>query len=135
MTEGESVELHTGISGLKSEENVKWRYESKDVVRLIAEINEKTKEISFNNKDEQFKHRLHLNQQTGSLTITNIKSTDAGGYELHITSKNTTSYKKFNVLVWSEYINPVRLRNRLTLIFSIILFFSLCSEHIKAHIG
>ncbi|KAI7790977.1 hypothetical protein IRJ41_006156 [Triplophysa rosa] len=98
VTEGETVELQTGVSQLQSDEKIQWRCGPKDVI--IAEIDGKTKETSFNTNDEQFNHRLHLNDQSGSLTITNIKNTDAGGYELHIKSRNTTSYKRFNVLVW-----------------------------------
>lgn len=105
VTEGESVELQTAVSQLQSNEKIQWRYGPKDVV--IAEINGKNNEISYNTNDEQFKDRLALDHQSGSLTITNIRSTDAGGYELHIKNKNTTSYKKFNVLVWCEYIKSV----------------------------
>lgn len=105
VTEGETVELQTGVSQLQSDEKIQWRCGPKDVV--IAELDGKTKEKSFNTNDKQYSQRLHLNHQTGTLTITNIKNTDAGGYELHIKSKNTTSYKKYNVLIWCEYIKSV----------------------------
>ncbi|XP_056615257.1 uncharacterized protein LOC130430243 [Triplophysa dalaica] len=98
VKEGETVELQSGISQLQSDEKIQWRCGPKDVV--IAELDGKTKEKSFNTNDKQYRQRLHLNHQTGTLTIKNIKNTDAGGYELHIKSKNTTSYKKFNVLIW-----------------------------------
>nr|XP_055073056.1 uncharacterized protein LOC129453018 [Misgurnus anguillicaudatus] len=93
VTEGESVELQSGISELQDDDQIQWRSEAKDAI--IAVRNGKTDENC-----EMFKNRLMLNHQTGSLTITNIKHSDAGVYELQIKNKNTTSYKKFNVLVW-----------------------------------
>ncbi|XP_056615081.1 uncharacterized protein LOC130430126 [Triplophysa dalaica] len=98
VTEGETVILQTGVSQLQNDEKIRWRYGPKETI--IAAIDGRNKEKSFNTNDEEFKRRIHLNDQTGSLTITNIKVRDAGGYELHIKSRNTTSYKRFNVLVW-----------------------------------
>ncbi|XP_065099366.1 uncharacterized protein [Paramisgurnus dabryanus] len=91
VTEG-TVELQSGISELQDDDQIQWRSEAKDAI--IAEMNGKTDENC-----EIFKNRLKLNHQTGSLTITNIKHSDSGVYELQIKNKNTTSYKKFNVLV------------------------------------
>ncbi|XP_073669560.1 uncharacterized protein [Paramisgurnus dabryanus] len=93
VTEGESVELPSGISELQDDDQIQWRSEAKDAI--ISVRNGKTDENC-----EIFKNRLKLNHQTGSLTITNIKHSDSGVYELQIKNKNPTSYKKFNVFVW-----------------------------------
>ncbi|XP_073669730.1 uncharacterized protein [Paramisgurnus dabryanus] len=105
VTEGESVELQTGISELQDDDQIQWRSETKDV--MIAVRNGKSNdEISINcDDDEMFKNRLTLNNQTGSLIITNIKNSDSGVYELQIKNQNITSYKKFSFLVeqkWTE---------------------------------
>ncbi|XP_065099354.1 uncharacterized protein [Paramisgurnus dabryanus] len=86
VTEGESVELQSGISELQDDDQIQWRSEAKDAI--IAVRNGKTDK------------NMTLNNQTGSLTIKNIKHSDTGVYELQIKNKNPTSYKKFNVFVW-----------------------------------
>lgn len=86
VTEGESVELPSGISELQDDDQIQWRSEAKDAI--IAVRNGKTDK------------NMTLNNQTGSLTIKNIKHSDSGVYELQIKNKNPTSYKKFNVFVW-----------------------------------
>ncbi|XP_073722129.1 uncharacterized protein [Misgurnus anguillicaudatus] len=86
VTEGESVDLQTGISELQDDDQIQWRSEAKDAI--IAVRNGKTDK------------NMTLNHQTGSLTIKNIENSHSGVYELQIKNKNTTSYKKFNVLVW-----------------------------------
>ncbi|XP_073721389.1 uncharacterized protein [Misgurnus anguillicaudatus] len=99
VPEGDSVKLQTGIPELQDDDQIQWRFNAKDPI--IAAINRKSDdEISINCDDDAiFKNRLTLDHQTGSLTITNIKHSDSGVYELQIKNKNTTSYKKFNVLV------------------------------------
>nr|XP_055072656.1 uncharacterized protein LOC129452679 [Misgurnus anguillicaudatus] len=90
VTEGESVKLQTGISKLQDDDKTQWRFE----------VNGKSNEISLNCDDEIFGNRLTLDPQTGSLTITNIKHSETGVYELQFKNRNATSYKKFNVVVW-----------------------------------
>ncbi|KAL0199144.1 hypothetical protein M9458_007684, partial [Cirrhinus mrigala] len=55
---------------------------------FLAEINITLHKIS-----------LRLDDQTGSLTITNSRSTDTGVYQLQITNSEETSYKRYNVYV------------------------------------
>ncbi|XP_065099566.1 uncharacterized protein [Paramisgurnus dabryanus] len=100
VTKGESVELQTGISELQDDDQIQWRSEAKDAI--IAVRNGKSNEISIN--CEIFGN-MRMDPQTGSLTITNIKHSDSGVYELQIKTKTTTLYKKFNVVVWFETLN------------------------------
>ncbi|XP_073718445.1 uncharacterized protein [Misgurnus anguillicaudatus] len=61
----------------------------------IAEIYKKS--IDMYDSNEIFRNRLTLDIQTGSLIITNIRTTNAGLYKLLIISNRGTSYKRFYV--------------------------------------
>uniref|UniRef100_A0A8C1NVG3 Uncharacterized protein n=1 Tax=Cyprinus carpio TaxID=7962 RepID=A0A8C1NVG3_CYPCA len=65
---------------------------------VIAEMNIKIHEITLNS-DDIFRGRLHLENQTGSLTIRDIRTSDAGVYQLQISNSKETLYKRFNVFV------------------------------------
>ncbi|XP_077094006.1 uncharacterized protein LOC143746123 [Siphateles boraxobius] len=43
-----------------------------------------------------------MDDQTGSLKITNTRSTDSGVYHLQISSRNNVLYMKFRVTVWLD---------------------------------
>ncbi|CAM4659276.1 unnamed protein product [Leuciscus chuanchicus] len=80
VTEGESVTLHTDAE-MHKDALMLWRFGDKGI--LLAKIDVETKETSLNDADERFRGRLKLDQ-TGSLTITNTRTTDTGLYELQI---------------------------------------------------
>ncbi len=48
-----------------------------------------------------------LDKTTGSLTITNTRNTDAGSYQLQITQKRKTSFKRFCVTVFGESLTQI----------------------------
>ncbi|ROL53225.1 hypothetical protein DPX16_0065 [Anabarilius grahami] len=50
-------------------------------------------------KDERFRDRLKLNNQTGSLTIKNMRITVSGVYHLEINHNTVISNKTFSVTV------------------------------------
>ncbi len=95
-----SVHLQTGVTELQKDVEILWNFEPKNA--LIAKIDGQTNSTVYDVGDDGFRDRLELNVQTGDLTITDSKSTDSGVYELQIKSSNKVSYKKFNILVWSE---------------------------------
>ncbi|XP_048038493.1 uncharacterized protein si:dkey-182g1.2 isoform X1 [Megalobrama amblycephala] len=98
VTEGDSVTLQHDIADIEIYDMIKWKFE--DEATPIAQINKQTsKSPSYDEADERFKDRLQLDQ-TGSLTITNTKSTDAGLYKLQVTSQNIAAkYRSFRVTV------------------------------------
>ncbi|XP_058617626.1 uncharacterized protein LOC131531097 [Onychostoma macrolepis] len=97
---GDSVTLHSGVE-THQEERIRWY--NNDI--RIAQINEDQSKIctdvQCNEGTERFRERLKLDHQTGSLTITNIRTTDAGVYILQIIKNNNISEKNFIVAVHS----------------------------------
>ncbi|KTF75817.1 hypothetical protein cypCar_00029744 [Cyprinus carpio] len=61
-------------------------------------MNIKIHEITLNS-DDIYRGRFHLENQTGSLTIRDIRTSDAGVYQLQISNSKETLYKRFNVFV------------------------------------
>uniref|UniRef100_A0A672K534 Immunoglobulin domain-containing protein n=1 Tax=Sinocyclocheilus grahami TaxID=75366 RepID=A0A672K534_SINGR len=105
VNEGESVTLDPGL-GRQPNEVMRWYY--KDI--LIAEITGYLSKICTDDQcKERFRDRLQLDHQTGSLTITNTRTTDAGVYTLQISrslrrSNSAFSVKSFGVnIAVSEY--------------------------------
>ncbi|XDV23391.1 hypothetical protein PO909_027978 [Leuciscus waleckii] len=86
VTEGESVTLHTDAE-MHKDALMLWRFGDKGI--LLAKIDVETKETSLNDADERFRGRLKLDQ-TGSLTITNTRTTDTGLYELQIRGRESS---------------------------------------------
>ncbi|XDV23454.1 hypothetical protein PO909_028028, partial [Leuciscus waleckii] len=68
---------------------------------LIAIINYKT---DF--PDERFRDRLKLDEKTGSLTITNTRTTDSGLYRV-TSSRTETPLNTFNLTVYARLPVPV----------------------------
>ncbi len=95
FSEGENVTLDTGVSELQRDEQILWSFGSEDTV--IAKRDGDTNQVSNDADDGRFGDRLQMDDQTGSLTITNTKSTDSGVYHLQISSRNKVLYKKFRV--------------------------------------
>ncbi|XP_059399372.1 carcinoembryonic antigen-related cell adhesion molecule 1-like [Carassius carassius] len=95
VKEGESVTLDPGET--KSPNDViTWYFN--DI--LIAEITGDQSKICRDDQcDERFRDRLKLDHQTGSLTITNTRTTDSGLYHLQIGSSRISIIKSFCVTV------------------------------------
>jgi len=95
VTVGESVTLET-ITDIQRYEQIEWRFES---VR-IARIKEKNGVFSTDYHDSRFIDRLHLDNHTGSLTITNIGHEHSGVYKQSIGVKDPAAL--YNVTVYRE---------------------------------
>uniref|UniRef100_A0A672NID5 Ig-like domain-containing protein n=1 Tax=Sinocyclocheilus grahami TaxID=75366 RepID=A0A672NID5_SINGR len=109
VMEGDSVILNTVVTEIHEDDDILWRF--RDEVSLIAKINRQTKISSiFNGSDGRFRDRLKLDDQTGSLTITNITTEHAGLYELQISGAKLSS-KTFSVSVYARLPVPVIRRN------------------------
>ncbi|XP_073793324.1 uncharacterized protein isoform X2 [Danio rerio] len=96
VMEGDSAILHTDVTELHGDELMVWRFG--DEGKLIAKRDTETKSSSFIDTEERFVHRLELDQ-TGSLTIKNMRNSDSGLYIVKISSSKDTVYKKFSIAV------------------------------------
>lgn len=99
VMEGENMTLYTDLTELQRDDLILWSFGDKGT--QIAELNKSAKNITLSENNKRFITRLKLNEQTGSLTITNIKTTDSGLYKAQIIG-NKVSKKTFNVIVIGE---------------------------------
>ncbi|KAL1250509.1 hypothetical protein QQF64_018305 [Cirrhinus molitorella] len=103
VMEGESVTLQTDVNTVKTDDLIQWRFgNNKDI--LIAQINRQSGKRKF--YDVKFKGRLQLDDQTGSLTITDTRTTDSGLYEVK-NNNNKQTLNTFNLTVYARLSAPV----------------------------
>uniref|UniRef100_A0A8C1N510 Ig-like domain-containing protein n=1 Tax=Cyprinus carpio TaxID=7962 RepID=A0A8C1N510_CYPCA len=95
VMEGDPVTLH--VPQIQGDELIVWRFGDKE--KLIAKHDLEAKSSPLYDEEERFRDRLKLNDQTGSLTITNTRTTDSGVYKVKISSNKQTLYKRFTVTV------------------------------------
>uniref|UniRef100_A0A8C2QAY5 Immunoglobulin domain-containing protein n=1 Tax=Cyprinus carpio TaxID=7962 RepID=A0A8C2QAY5_CYPCA len=95
VKEGESVTLDPGVV---KNPNYLMRWYFNDI--CIAVVNGNQSKIYTDDQcDERLRDRLKLNNQTGSLNITNITNTDSGDYKLKISSSRFSIMRSFTVTV------------------------------------
>ncbi|XP_039520390.1 uncharacterized protein LOC120474295 [Pimephales promelas] len=94
VTEGESVTLNTDTE-IQTDELIAWRTGHNN---LIAKIK--------GNNFERLRDRLTLDEKTGSLTITNTRTTDSGLYKV-TGSRSKTPLNIFNLTVYARLPVPV----------------------------
>ncbi|KAI2650778.1 SLAM family member 5 [Labeo rohita] len=102
--EGDSVTLNLDLSEILKED-ILWRFGHNTV--LIAKLyKNNTDKIYAENADGRFRDRLKLDHQTGSLTITNTRTTDSGLYKV-TNGSNATPLNTFNLTVYARLPVPV----------------------------
>ncbi|XDV22968.1 hypothetical protein PO909_027707, partial [Leuciscus waleckii] len=84
VKEGDSVALNSPLTEMKDDDMIQWRFGNENT--LIAEINVTSDRITVYDDvlDGRFRDRLKLDNQTGSLTITNTTTEHDGEYKLQI---------------------------------------------------
>ncbi|XDV24135.1 hypothetical protein PO909_028392 [Leuciscus waleckii] len=111
VKEGDSVTLESGVTQIKERDLITWIFEP--LKTKIAEIDKdagifKTSDVP----DGRFRDRLKLDHQTGSLNITNTRTTDSGEYKVTISrSTGGTTTIRFNVTVYARLPVPVLRRD------------------------
>lgn len=96
---GESVTLHAILTEIQKVELILWKFGPDGT--NIAQINKMINLVSLYNDalDGRFRGRLELDDQTGDLTIRNIRTEDSGLYELLYIFGEKFTPKKFNIIV------------------------------------
>ncbi|XP_077081462.1 SLAM family member 9-like [Siphateles boraxobius] len=103
VMEGDSVTLNTDITEIRND--IMWQFGAEK--SLIAKIKIKKQNFStFDVPDGRFRDRLKLDDQTGSLTITNTTTEHTGVYQLQILAAKLL-VKMFNVSVYARLPVPV----------------------------
>ncbi len=100
MMKGDSFTLHTDDPDIQIDDQIMWKFGHDNI--LIAQINRKNnKSRCYDDKaGGRFRDRLKLDQ-TGSLIITNIRSTDSGLYKVY-SSRTDTPLNTFSLTVYGE---------------------------------
>jgi len=100
VMEGDSVTLNTDDTEIHEDDDILWTFG--DEKSLIAKIKKKKQIFSTHDvPDGRFRDRLKLDDQTGSLIITNTTTEHTGVYRLLIIRAKNSS-KTFNVSVYGE---------------------------------
>uniref|UniRef100_A0A8C2QAW2 Ig-like domain-containing protein n=1 Tax=Cyprinus carpio TaxID=7962 RepID=A0A8C2QAW2_CYPCA len=82
VKKGDSVTLNSDLTGIRNGDLIQWWFSVGST--LIAEINKQDDSMTVHDDvlDGRFRDRLKLDKQTGSLTITDIRTEHAGNYEI-----------------------------------------------------
>ncbi|XP_048050773.1 uncharacterized protein LOC125270831 [Megalobrama amblycephala] len=112
VKEGDSVTLNSDLTEIKDDDVIQWRSE----FTSIAEINKRVDRITVYDDvlDWRFRDRLKLDNQTGSLTITNITTEHTGLYELQINSVRKIFFLRVFVEISVKKGDSVTLNSDLT---------------------
>ncbi|XP_056614184.1 uncharacterized protein LOC130429562 [Triplophysa dalaica] len=94
-TKGDSVTLDTGVQTQRGDMIV-WRFGDEGVLIAKHDKEDNKSPIYY---DGGSKDRLQVNNQTGSLTISDVRSSDSGLYKLKISSNSKQTFKTFIVSV------------------------------------
>uniref|UniRef100_A0A673GI12 Ig-like domain-containing protein n=1 Tax=Sinocyclocheilus rhinocerous TaxID=307959 RepID=A0A673GI12_9TELE len=99
VMKGDSVSLHTDVK-TNQQEDIKWYFNDIRIAQIAGDLSFNCTDVQCNEGTERFRDRLKLDHQTGSLTITNTRTTDSGLYELKIISIRNSSEKTSSVTVY-----------------------------------
>ncbi|KAA0711766.1 hypothetical protein E1301_Tti020883 [Triplophysa tibetana] len=103
VMEGQNVTLHTDDE-LQSQDLIEWMFGVQSPDEIIAELNREANSTS--SISERLKNHVEIDDQTGSLIITNITTQHTGRYKLEIT-RSIVHFKYFNVTVYARLPVPV----------------------------
>ncbi|XP_016354719.1 SLAM family member 9-like, partial [Sinocyclocheilus anshuiensis] len=104
VMEGDSVSLESGVTELQAHDLIMWTFGRPEA--RIAQINKQAGILStYDGPDGRFRDRLKLDHQTGSLSITNTRTTDSGLYQ--VIDGMTLTTHRFNVTVYARLPCPV----------------------------
>ncbi|XP_073699508.1 uncharacterized protein [Garra rufa] len=97
VMKGDSITLHSDVITTRQEE-ILWYFNDTRIAVVTGDLSRICTDVQCNEGNERFRDRLKLENQTGSLTIMNIKTADTGLYQLKIFS-SSISEKTFIINV------------------------------------
>nr|XP_055073177.1 uncharacterized protein LOC129453135 [Misgurnus anguillicaudatus] len=98
VMEGDSVILSVNLTETQRKEGISWKFGPHEITIAEIEVGDNNMRLYENRADGRFKGRLKLDH-SGSLTITNITTTDAGLYKVSQTSTD----KQLNIFHLTVY--------------------------------
>ncbi|XP_042605457.1 uncharacterized protein LOC122141624 [Cyprinus carpio] len=98
VKEGDSVTLQINVTEIQADDEITWTFGTNR--NLIAKISGETSDIG-DVPDGRFRDRLKLDHQTGSLNITDTRTTDSGLYEVEISSRRSDDTHRFSITVYA----------------------------------
>ncbi|XP_072526147.1 CD48 antigen-like [Salminus brasiliensis] len=103
--EGNTVTIHTGLTGVQSDAHILWFYRSEKAdIKIVNSLEFEGKTKTDYNRD-RFRDRLQLDRSSGSLTIRNISREDSGVYTLQIITGSLSAWS-FRVKVYAPASKP-----------------------------
>uniref|UniRef100_A0A8C1REN0 Ig-like domain-containing protein n=1 Tax=Cyprinus carpio TaxID=7962 RepID=A0A8C1REN0_CYPCA len=110
VTEGESVTLQTHVTEIQTRDLITWTFGHPETRIALISKEEGNVPTYDDVLDGRFRDRLKLDHQTGSLTITDTRTTDSGNYTVNIKTTKSTTYR-FNLTVYARLSDPLISRN------------------------
>ncbi|XP_026121370.1 uncharacterized protein LOC113101121 [Carassius auratus] len=95
VMEGESVTLNPDLTQIQGVNEILWRFGGSTIAKKDGN------DIVYEDV-KGFKDRLQLDNQTGSLTITNVRINHSGLYKAEIRHNSGTLYPKFSLTVYES---------------------------------
>ncbi|KTF79607.1 hypothetical protein cypCar_00045182, partial [Cyprinus carpio] len=97
VMEGDSVTLNTDLTEIQTDYLIMWTFVPNNLL-IVKLFRMSSTSYTYDVHTGRFGDRLKLDHQTGSLTITNTKTTDSGLYEV-TTGRNRQIKYRFHVTV------------------------------------
>ncbi|XP_039538676.1 uncharacterized protein LOC120486603 [Pimephales promelas] len=101
VNEGESVTLDPG-EVITDDVMMTWYFNDNPIAGITGNQSKICTDVQCNNKTGRFRDRLKLDNQTGSLNITNTTHTDSGEYTLQINNSRFSIFNIFSVSVTDQ---------------------------------
>ncbi|XP_043078773.1 uncharacterized protein LOC122327455 isoform X2 [Puntigrus tetrazona] len=96
VKESESVTFYTGVAN--PDALMTWCFNDICIAEINGHADKTCTDVQCKDGDERFRGRLKLDHQTGSLSITDTRTTDSGVYTLQISSRSSI-IRNFSIAV------------------------------------
>nr|XP_055074210.1 uncharacterized protein LOC129453851 [Misgurnus anguillicaudatus] len=95
---GDSVTLHTAVKGLRAGDEILWMCGAENIHIVKFTVGTEGP-VLYPYTDDRYNDRLHINPQTGDLTIKDITPKHCGLYRVQICTNQRSTYRRFKVSI------------------------------------